>query len=188
VHTTITVEELKRERGSVAQLQLVDVRSASEYASGHVPGAANIPLEQIEARLDDLDPRRPLVLICQSGKRASITADLLAPHRRALHVLDGGTQAWVKAGFPVVRSTRMRWALERQVRLAAGVITLTGAVLALAVNAHWAYLSGAAGLGLTMAGLTDFCPMAILLARLPWNRAGKPVCAETATEGQACSL
>jgi rhodanese-related sulfurtransferase len=185
---TITVDELRRKGEAAAQLQLVDVRSASEYASGHVPGAANIPLEQIEARLQDLDPVRPLVLICQSGKRACLAAGLLAPHRSVLHVLDGGTEAWAKAGLPTVRSSRVRWALERQVRLGAGVITLAGAVLALALDPRWAYLSGLAGLGLTMAGLTDFCPMAILLGRMPWNRAGKLVQVRADTGRRACGF
>jgi rhodanese-related sulfurtransferase len=188
LHTTITTEELRQNRETGSQLQLVDVRSASEYAAGHVPGAANIPLEQIEARLEDLDPSRSLVLICQSGKRACMTADLLAPHRSGLNVLDGGTEAWVKAGLPVVRSTKVRWALERQLRLVAGVIVLVGAVLALAVNVRWAFLSGFVGLGLTLAGLTDFCPMGILLARMPWNRAGKPLPAGTDTGKQVCGL
>ena len=81
----------------------------------------------------------------------------------------------------------MRWALERQVRLVAGIIALTGAVLALTVSTSWACLSGLAGLGLTMAGLTDFCPMATLLARMPWNRPVKPR-TDIAAGGQACGL
>jgi rhodanese-related sulfurtransferase len=187
MHTTITAEELERNRQTAAEFRLVDVRSSSEYASGHVPGAVNIPLEQIEARLLDLDPSRPLVLICKTGKRATMAADLLKPYRSGLNVLDGGTTAWVNAGLPVVRSSKVRWALERQVRLVAGIVALSGAVLALTVSATWACLSGLAGLGLTMAGLTDFCPMATLLARMPWNRPAKPR-TDIAAGGQACGL
>ena len=71
------------------QSQLVDVRSASEFGSGHIPCAVNIPMDQIEARLDDLTPTVPLVLICQTGKRARMTAGLLKPCQRQIAVLEG---------------------------------------------------------------------------------------------------
>jgi len=98
----------------------VDVRSSSEFASGHIPGAVNIPMDQIEARIDDSWGRSPIVLICQAGKRARMTAGLLEPCQRQISVLEGGTGAWIQAGLPVVASVRTRWSLERQVRLGAG--------------------------------------------------------------------
>ena len=70
-------------------VQLVDVRSGSEFASGHIPGAVNIPMDQIEVRLDDLRPGIPIVLICQTGKRARMTAGLLEPCQRQISVLEG---------------------------------------------------------------------------------------------------
>lgn len=152
-----------------AQAQLIDVRSPSEFASGHIPGAINIPMDQIEARLRDLSPSGPLVLICQAGTRARITAALLEPCQLQVAVLDGGTNAWIQAGFPVVASVRTRWSLERQVRLAAGLLVLTGAGLALTVNPTWVFLSAFIGLGLTFAGLTDFCPMGVMLGKMPWD-------------------
>jgi hypothetical protein len=84
--------------------------------------------------------------------------------------LDGGTAAWIEQGFPAVSSSRSRWALERQVRLGAGLIVLCGLGLAAAVNPMWAWLAAFAGAGLTFAGLTDICAMGSLLARMPWNR------------------
>jgi hypothetical protein len=126
-------------------------------------------MDQIEARLDDLHADAPLVLICQAGTRARMTAALLEPCQRRLTVLDGGTNAWLQAGLPVVASVKTRWSLERQVRLGAGLLVLTGAVLALTVNSSGLYLSGFVGLGLTFAGLTDICPMAIALGKMPWN-------------------
>ena len=159
------------EQGGAAQL--VDVRSAGEFAAGHVPGAVNIPLEEIERRLDDLNAQQPLVLICKGGTRAGIAAEFLKDKRVNLAVLQGGTEAWVKAGLPLVVSAKSRWAPERQVRLAAGLLLLSSAVLSLTVYPPMVYLAGFVGLGLTGAGLTDFCPMAILLAKMPWNRARK---------------
>ena len=126
-------------------------------------------MNQIEARLDDLHAGAPLVLICQAGTRARMTATLLEPCQRHITVLEGGTNAWLQAGLPVVASVKTRWSLERQVRLGAGLLVLTGVVLALAVNVNWLYLSAFVGLGLTFAGLTDICAMGIVLGKMPWN-------------------
>jgi len=167
--SAITVSELRHQPPAGALL--VDVRSASEFASGHVPGAINIPMDQIEVRLPDLGPNLPLVLVCQSDQRARMTAHLLAPCRSHITVLEGGTKAWAQAGLPLVASVKTRWSLERQVRLGAGLLVLIGAVLALTVNSHWLFLSAFIGLGLSFSGITDICPMAIVLGRMPWNAA-----------------
>jgi rhodanese-related sulfurtransferase len=167
LNPTMTVTELRSRR--TASILLVDVRSASEFATGHIPGAVNIPMDQIEARLDDLHGDVPIVLTCQTGKRARMTAGLLAPCQRQIAVLEGGTKAWADSGLPVVANVKTRWSLERQVRLAAGLLVLTAAILGLAANPHWVLLGGFVGLGLTFAGLTDLCPMAVMLEKLPWN-------------------
>jgi rhodanese-related sulfurtransferase len=158
--------------------QLVDVRSAAEFAVAHLPGAVNIPLEQIERRTVDLEANAPVVLICQMGGRARQAAALLAESGKDLYVLEGGTEAWLKAGNPGVRTTAARWALERQIRLAAGVLVVVGVLLAAAVSPWWLLLPGLVGCGLAFAGFTGFCLMGEALARLPWNRPGgaKPSC------------
>lgn len=166
--STVTVSELRNDTS--ARTLLVDVRSSTEFASGHIPGAVNIPMDQIEARLDDLGRELPLVLVCQAGKRARMTAGLLEPCGRQITVLEGGTKAWIEAGFPVVASVKTRWSLERQVRLGAGLMVLTGAILALTLNSHWVFFCGLVGLGLSFAGLTDICAMGIVLEKMPWNR------------------
>jgi rhodanese-related sulfurtransferase len=150
--------------------QVVDVRSAGEFRSGHVAGASNIPLEELESRLDDLDWNGPVLLVCQAGLRAEIAAGCLAARGIRGVVLQGGTDAWRKADLDMVASSAMSWSLERQVRLAAGVLVIAGVTLALTTTLLWVYLAGFVGAGLTMAGLTGFCPMAKLLAVLPWNR------------------
>lgn len=163
----LTVAEL---RAQPAGSELVDVRSSSEFASGHIPGAVNIPMDEIESRLDDLRPGAPIVLICQMGKRARMTANLLEPCGREISVLEGGTSAWMQAGLPVVKNVKSRWSLERQVRLAAGLLVLSATGLTLTVSPLWLSLAAFVGLGLTFAGLTDICPMAEMLQNLPWNR------------------
>jgi len=169
----IEVSQLSTVCAQGGAAQLVDVRSAGEFAAGHVPGAVNISLEEIERRLGDLNAEQTLVLICKGGTRAGIAAEFLKDKRGNVAVLQGGTEAWAKAGLPLVVSAKSRWALERQVRLAAGLLVLTSVMLSLTVYPPMLYLAGFVGLGLTGAGLTDFCPMAILLAKMPWNRPHK---------------
>ena len=185
MNPTLTISQF---RSNSSQVQLVHVRSASEFASGHIPGAVNIPMDQIEARLDDLAFNDPIVLVCQTGKRARMTAGLLEPCHRQIAVLEGGTKAWIDAGHPVVSSVKTRWSLERQVRLGAGLLALAGAILALTVNPLWVFLCGFIGLGLTFAGLTDICAMGILLEKMPWNsRSHCPIGAPHSEQARSCS-
>ena len=185
--STLTVSEafaVRSQTGTMREYQWIDVRSASEFATGHIPGAVNIPIDQIEARLDDLLPGRPILLVCQAGKRARMVAGLIEPCRTDVAVLEGGTGAWKNAGLPLVINAKSRWSLERQVRLAAGLLILAALFLSFAVSRYWLGLVAFVGVGLTFAGVTDLCLMASLLVRMPWNRLGcvpaqpvKPTCA-----------
>ncbi len=82
------------------ELLVLDVRGPGEYADRHVPGAVNVPLPQLAARLGELDPRRPTAVICASGYRSNAACGLLARagFRRVSNV-DGGTNGWVAAGL-----------------------------------------------------------------------------------------
>jgi rhodanese-related sulfurtransferase len=173
---TIGIETWKDWQVAGRPAQLVDLRSATEFATAHLPGAINIPLEQIERRTADLEANMPVVLVCQTGTRARMASAMLAASGRDLVVLEGGTQAWLQAGYPVVRTTASRWALERQVRLVAGLLVAVGVLLAVAISRWWLLLPGFVGCGLVFAGCTGFCPMGEALARLPWNRPRRGGC------------
>ncbi len=168
---TIHINDLSECCQGGERLQLIDVRSSAEFAAGHLPGASNIPMDQIEMRLADLDPSEPVILVCQSGKRASMTAALLQPHGMTTRVLSGGTAAWKAAGHPVVGNRTARWSLERQVRLGAGLLVLASLLLAWTLHPNWLFLTAFVGAGLSFAGLTDICLMGSLLGRMPWNHA-----------------
>jgi rhodanese-related sulfurtransferase len=167
--------------------QWVDVRSPGEYASGHIPGAVNIPMDQIEARIDDLLPGVPIILVCQAGKRARMVAGLLEPCRADIDVLEGGTAAWSAAGYPLVASAKTRMSLERQVRLIAGLVVLAGVILSFTLQRYWIFLSAFVGAGLTFAGLTDICLMAGLLLRMPWNKT-RTAARDATARPQPCNL
>jgi rhodanese-related sulfurtransferase len=86
-------------------LQILDVREAADYARGHVSGALNHPIKQLEMNLSKFDTERSLVLMCAEGHRSSTAASLLA--RKGFHKLysvTGGTSAWIKAGYTVEES------------------------------------------------------------------------------------
>lgn len=166
----ISVPQLAELKAGSGRFSLIDVRSPSEYATGHIPGAMNMPMDQVQSRIPDLERENAIVLVCQSGQRARMVAGLLEPCGKDLCILEGGTSAWIKAGLPIVGSSVTRWSLERQVRFAAGLLVLTGVVLALTVSFYWIYLSGFVGLGLTFSGVSGLCPMGSLLGLMPWNR------------------
>lgn len=167
---TLTPNELANMMQQGEPIQIVDVRSPSEFASGHIPTAINIPMEEVEARLSDLNPNERLVLVCQMGDRASITCELLREKRSDAKVLEGGTDAWVSTGHEIVTSTRTRWSIERQVRLTVGLLVLLFSSLAFFVHPFWIFGTMFFGAGLTFAGLTNFCGMAALYSLMPWNR------------------
>lgn len=87
-----------------ADVTLLDVRNASEYAAGHIPGALHIPLGHLAARLAEVPRHRPVVLHCQSGARSAIAASLLQQlGLREVNDLSGGFVAWQSAGHEVQR-------------------------------------------------------------------------------------
>jgi rhodanese-related sulfurtransferase len=169
--STITPIELKSMLDGGRRVQIIDVRSATEFEEGHVPGAVNMPLEQVESRLADLHPADPAVLVCQSGTRAQMCHELLERHRSDLTVLTGGTSAWVEEGLPIVRSRATRLPLMRQVQIVAGSMAFAGAALGYFADPRWGFLAMFVGVGLMLAGSTGFCGMAVLLKAMPWNRA-----------------
>lgn len=160
---------------SPAGPRVLDVRSPAEFATSHIPGSYNVPLDLLREHRDEL--RRHLddevVLVCRSGARATQAETVLgATGLEHLHVLHGGITAWENAGGALNRG-RQTWELERQVRLVAGTIVLSG-VLASTV-APWAkWVSAAVGAGLAFAALSNSCAMGMLLSRLPYNRRDEP--------------
>jgi hydroxyacylglutathione hydrolase len=83
---------------------VVDVRNTTEWENGHLPGVPNIPLSELEARVDELPRDRDIVAQCQSGMRSVIAASILQRHgfTRAMD-LEGGFNGWNAAQLPVER-------------------------------------------------------------------------------------
>lgn len=166
----IDANALRGELDQGSRLQVVDVRTPTEFAEGHIPGALNLPLEELETRLADLTSRDPIVLVCYSGARAEIACENLKPHRSDVRIVDGGTEAWIRAGLPVVGNSGAKLPLMRQVQLVVGPVILVGSSLAILINPLWAALPLLFGCGLTLAGATGWCGLGLLLSKMPWNR------------------
>jgi sulfur dioxygenase len=165
----ITVEELVGALGGAEAPLVVDVRLPAEYQSVHLEPSLLMPLDEIARRREEIPRERELVLVCRTGTRARLAASQLTGFRT--RVLEGGLVAWQEAGHPIVEG-RAHMSLERQVRVAAGALACTGGVLAVAVSPWFGLLPAFVGAGLVYAGTTDRCGMAMLLAKLPYNRRG----------------
>src|SRR6476661_4749175 len=164
------------------KVELIDVRTPVEYQEVHVEIARNVPLGQLDVKAlmqaRNGSANEPLYVICRSGSRGQQACEkfLKAGFSNVVNI-EGGTLACVEAGLPVVRGKKAV-SLERQVRIAAGLLVLLGALLGWLVDPAFVGLSAFVGAGLVFAGITDTCGMGMALARMPWNqcRDEKPSC------------
>ena len=83
---------------------VIDVRDPHEFQAGHVPEATLIPVNSVFARREELPKDGKILFVCKMGSRSALAAEMAAaaglPAER-LYNLEGGTDAWVKAGEPV---------------------------------------------------------------------------------------
>lgn len=101
-YTTIPVQDLRaaQERGEY----VLDVRTDAEYREGHVPGATLLPLADLGARMNEVPKDRPVYVICRSGNRsAQASAQLVKAGYTQVFNVDGGMNAWTRAGYPAER-------------------------------------------------------------------------------------
>lgn len=166
--TCSAAEAAERLAVDPAGCRLLDVREYPEWVEGHAEGARLVPLSDLKARPETVGNECEVLLLCRTGRRAAEAAEILRARGLTAVVVQGGMEAWQRAGLPV-RREKGPISLERQVRIAAGLLVLTG----LAIPGLWP-LSAFVGAGLVFAGVTNTCGMGLLLARMPWNRPPKP--------------
>lgn len=164
---TVTVRRVAELRAAGQPVALLDVRTETEFAAVHAEGATNTPLDRLDPAVV---PAGPLFVICKMGARSHKACEkLLAAGVADVANVEGGTDAWLAAGLPVIRGKKAV-SLKRQVRIVAGSLVLLGAALAWLVHPAFIGLSAFIGAGLLFAGVTDTCGMGSVLARMPWNR------------------
>jgi rhodanese-related sulfurtransferase len=169
---TVTPGQARRRVGEGAIL--VDIREADEHERERIPQALHLPLSKLDKVELALHEGKPVIFHCLSGARTLRNAPRLAARVGTAceaYVLEGGLDAWRKAGLPVVTDRRHPLELQRQVQIGAGGLALAGTLLGALVSSWFFILPGFVGGGLLVAGITGFCGMAQLLMRAPWNRA-----------------
>ena len=169
---TVSPASLRPRSGS---LELIDVRTPAEFETVHAAGAQSVPLDRLDPgtiiRQRKGSGDEPIYLICKSGSRAARACETFAAAGFTnVYSVEGGTEAWERAGLPDVRGTTRVISLERQVRICAGLLVLIGVTLGWFVHPAFFALAGFIGAGLTFSGMTDWCGMAMILAKMPWNR------------------
>lgn len=160
---------------------LIDVSSPIEFEEVRVPFAQNLPIDSPE--LERFMARRgrecdtPLYVMCRGGVR-SVKACKKYREAKLVNV-EGGTRNWLECGLPVSRN-RAIVSLERQVRIAAGALTVAGTALGMFVHSYFLGVPAFVGMGLVVAGVTNTCGMAMLLTKMPWNRSVRPARSQAA--------
>lgn len=92
---TLKADAFQAEMEAADKPLLIDVREPAEFRSGHIPGARNIPLSQLQQRIHEIPKDRKLLLYCRSGMRSRTAAKILLKHQyKDLAHLGGGISAW----------------------------------------------------------------------------------------------
>jgi rhodanese-related sulfurtransferase len=160
---------------------IIDVREKDEFDAEHVPGSVWLPMSHFDRAapgvLQTLVGRRVL-LMCRSGNRAKLAQakveQLGFGGQLETEVFAGGLIEWKKRGQPVEAGHGTSVSIIRQVQLVVGPCVLAASLLSLAWDHRFAWVAAFFGAGLTFAGITGLCPLAELLAFMPWNRSDAP--------------
>jgi glyoxylase-like metal-dependent hydrolase (beta-lactamase superfamily II)/rhodanese-related sulfurtransferase len=166
-------------------VKLLDVRSSLEFNEAHIKDSVNIPIDMISAKLNEIGQSgQSYIILCRTGNRSPMAADMLIQSGvSSVKVMDGGITKWQKGKLPIVKGVG-GVSLERQVRIGAGILVLSGILLSILVNPWFLGISLFVACGLIYAGLTDNCMMGMLLMKLPYNRK----LYKTKTGGGTCSV
>lgn len=176
----ISPTDLYKKISAGETVNLIDVRSPKEFEAVHVAVARNVPVDVLNPMevMNSLAAKdAPVYITCQAGTRAKMALDkFVAAGYTNVALLDGSMQGWQSAGLPVVRGDKGKCIrVDMQVRIIVGTLIVIFSILGATLNSNFSWVAAALGCGLIYAGITDDCPLALLVAKLPWNR-GSNVC------------
>lgn len=153
------------------QAVLIDVREPDEYIREHIPQAHLVPLSGFNSEDFPKEHDKIAIFHCHSGSRTEGAApQILRSGFKDVYQLEGGIQAWRKAGLHVNENLKAPISIMRQVQIAAGGLVVLGIVLATLISVWFVALSAFVGAGLVYAGVSGVCTMAAILSKMPWNR------------------
>jgi len=175
--TNISANEFLSLKNSGGKILIIDVRTFAETQNEYLKGSEFIPLQDINTSSfkDLLDKNNcelgaPVYFLCGTGIRAKKATELLeSTTQQQLVVIKGGISEIKNAGVVLEQGESSVISLERQVRIAAGSLVVTGVALGTFIHPGYYGLSAFVGAGLVFAGITDTCAMGMALAKLPWN-------------------
>jgi rhodanese-related sulfurtransferase len=159
------------------QSVIIDVRERDEFDAEHIEKSIHIPLSEFPQRspgiLTQLEGKK-VTIMCRSGNRAKLAEDQIKKlgfyQPASYEIYPGGILAWKKEGKPTLAHKKGHLPIIRQVHLIAGLLVLVSSVAAALFFPPLLWVSAFVGAGLTVAGATGFCGMAIILSKMPWNK------------------
>lgn len=153
---------------------LVDIREVLEYRRERINEAISLPLTQLEQGLPGNVKGKCVIFHCKAGMRtqnaSAELATLLQQNGCEGFILKDGIEGWKQAGLETIVDKSQPIDLMRQVQIAAGSLVLLGTILGSTVSSGFYLLSAFVGAGLLFAGISGFCGLARLLAKMPWNQ------------------
>ena len=165
---TISVQEAKKIMDS-NEAVLIDVREPAEYRSMSIEGSELMPLTTFDGK--QVSKSQKVIVHCQRGRRSEMAISRIEGFEAMdIYSMVGGIEAWKSEGYPVRQAQSQMISIDRQTQLVIGFFVSVFCLLA--INFHINYLYGALffGLGLVNAGLTGWCGLGKLMAKMPWNQ------------------
>jgi rhodanese-related sulfurtransferase len=155
---------------------LIDVREADEFRGEHIDAALSLPLAAVGnmAKVMSVPDGKKIVFQCLKGGRGRQACESFGAARGSGHEvfnLDGGITAWKAEGLPVVGGAASGITIFRQVQIAVGTLVLLSVLGGFLLNPAGFVIAGLFGAALAVAGVSGWCGMALLLGRMPWNKA-----------------
>jgi rhodanese-related sulfurtransferase len=170
--TSCSVSELRELLVDPCQSQVfIDVRTAGEYKGTHISGVQNAPLGELDKQIQRLGQYQEIYVSCHNGMRTKQAVQKLKSQGLNAIPVEGGIVAWRKAGYPIAEGKGGAISVMRQVQIIFGCLVLLGLVLSQWVHPTLIGLTYFVGIGLLIAGSTGWCGFAMVLDKLPWNRA-----------------
>lgn len=162
-----TVAE-KLESGAIT---LVDIRGPDERAREYIVGSTSAPIASLASQGLRLEAADTVVFHCRTGMRTDSNCDLLAASVDGeAFILEGGIDAWKKAGLPTQTHASAPLEINRQIQITAGLLVLASVGLGALIHPAFYGLSAFIGADLIVSGLSGSGGVASALKAMPWNR------------------
>lgn len=159
---------------SLGEAVLIDVREPDEFKAEHIAYASSLPLADVCNLLEQFQiPKdRKVIFQCLRGKRGEQACTLVPKTNATYEVynLEGGIDAWKNAGLPVIRSAGGGMSIFRQVQMIVGSLVFVFVLVGHSGQSWGFTVSGILGAALAFAGMTGWCGLAMVLAKMPWNK------------------